>query len=118
MSEHEHSHKLADEIRDVLRLSEPGALADLSPLLIVTTWAEEIAEAAHAAAVAYESVDREQLVVATTEMALQVWDDQIVPQDIPGLPEPIEKLVESSIRSMIPSLVLSLFAKKAADSAE
>lgn len=102
-------HDLAKEIGDVLALTEPGALADFSPLIVATKWAEEVSEAAHAAALAYESEDRSQLVAQATKAALEIWDTQVVPQDIPQVPEVIEVWVESSIRGLIPSLVVSLF---------
>lgn len=103
------THNLEQEIRDVLALTDAGAMADLSPLLVVTTWAEELAEAAHAVALEYESGEREQLKRAATQAALDIWDKVIVPQDIPQIPEMIELWVESSVRSFIPNIVASLF---------
>lgn len=105
-------HDLAKEIRDVISLTaddafEPGA----SVVYKLTTWLCELSDAVHAVACKWEDGDLSELEAPAVDAALAVWDGVIVPIDMPRVPEIFEKMLEGQIRSAIPAMVASAFAR-------
>lgn len=106
-----HKHDLEKEIRDVLKLTDADAFAaGTSRAMKATTWLCEVSDALHALASKLDEGQLASLAIPATGIVLQVWDDVVVPQDMPGIPAGVELMIESSIRSMLPSIVFSAFA--------
>lgn len=107
-----HDHDVAKEIRDVIALTEPDAFPPSASVLYrLTTWACEIADAVHAVAEKWETGDLKDLEPAAIEAALAIWDDVIVPLDVPRVPEVFERILEGQIRGAIPTTIGGLFAR-------
>lgn len=107
-----HDHDVAKEIRDVIALTQPDAFPpDASALLKFSTWGCELADAVHAVAEKWEDGDLSELQAPAIAAAETVWDELIVPLDVPNVPEIFEKMIEGQIRGMIPAAVGSLFAR-------
>lgn len=97
---------LEKEIRDVLALTDPGAFPEGTPVFrMIAVWNKEIADAIEAATDTLVEGDADQFrdpLVATLEKA---FDELVVPQDIPGIPELIERQLEAFVRGYIPMAV-------------
>lgn len=100
------THDLEAEIRDILELTQGGAFEPDTPwYLRLATWACELGDAVHAVALTIEAGEVEKFRQPLVMAAYKLWDDVIVPFDVPNVPEFIETYVESAIRPTIPAVV-------------
>lgn len=106
------THDLEKEIRDVIELTQPDAFDPDTPIYArLTKWACELGDAIHAVSLKVEAGELDAFRKPLTDAALRVWDEKIVPMDIPTLPEFAERYVESCIRPLIPAAIDEVVAR-------
>lgn len=110
-----HKHELAVEFQEAVHAWKSGPAAGEKSLSWGARCLEETAEAVHAAAQGWDG-DRDQLEAQATKVVLQLFDDVIVPYDIPGIGAMTETWLEMSLRAALPGVVAAAFdrAPKAA----
>lgn len=103
-----HQHDLAKEVQEAIDAWRAGPAEGEGRFAWGARCAEELAEAVHAAAAGLEG-DRAKLKADATVLALRVFDDVVVPYDIPNVGPVVESWIESTIRGAIPTLVSTAF---------
>lgn len=108
MSAATHSHDLAEEVQEVIDAWRAGPAAGEGRFAWGARCAEELAEAVHAAVSGLDG-DRSKLKAEATVLALKVFDDVVVPYDVPNVGAVVESWIEQTIRGAIPTLVSAAF---------
>lgn len=101
-------HDLAVEVQEAIDAWRAGPREGEGRFAFGARCAEELAEAVHAAAITWEG-DRSELKAKATVLALKVFDDVVVPYDMPNVGPVVESWIESTIRGTIPTLVSAAF---------
>lgn len=99
-------YNLEAEIKDVLRLTDKDAFdADAPWFVRYSTWLAEIGDALQALAKTFSDDDLDSLQLPLIRAAEKVWDEVVVPYDVPNVPAFAERWVESSLRAAIPAFI-------------
>lgn len=106
---------IREEIEDVilLSLSETELVGKSLPVQLLT-WFKEIVDVVDAIADKPFESDRAEIEKEVVEAALEVWDEGVVPYDVPAVGPYLETMIEQQLRSLIAPAVAAAFARAAA----